>query len=184
MQTDHDMLRLFFALPCPPEQATAIAHWRDGQIAGGRKVVPENFHLTLAFLGAQPAARLEALQHVAAAIEAPRFELTLDGLVVLGKGFVCLRPKSTPAALLQLATSFAQRLSALGIILDSRPFLPHLTLARQAELPRHCEPPTFSWVVDRFVLYRSENTEDGVRYREFGSWPLTGPEVAGEATSG
>ena len=83
---------------------------------------------------------------------------------------------------MQLATSFAQRLSALGIILDSRPFLPHLTLARQAELPRRCEPPTFSWVVDRFVLYRSENTEDGVRYREFGSWPLTGPEVADEAT--
>ncbi|WP_217476256.1 RNA 2',3'-cyclic phosphodiesterase [Stutzerimonas stutzeri] len=184
MQAHTDTLRLFFALPCPPAQASAIAHWRDGQIAGGRKVAPEKFHLTLAFLGAQPAARLEALKHLAAAIEAPRFELTLDGLVALGKGFVCLRPQSPPTALLQLAASLGQSLSAQGIVLDSRPFLPHLTLARQAELPQQGEPPAFSWVADRFVLYRSENTEDGVCYREMGSWPLTGPEAAGEATPG
>jgi len=183
MQANTDTLRLFFALPCPPAQAAAIAHWRDGQLPGGRKVAPENFHLTLAFLGVQPAARLEALKHLAAAIEAPRFELTLDGLVALGKGFVCLRPQSPPTALVQLAASLGQSLGAQGIVLDSRPFLPHLTLARQADLPQQGEPPAFSWVADRFVLYRSENTEDGVRYREMGSWPLSGPEAAGGATS-
>ena len=59
-----------------------------------------------------------------------------------------------------------------------------LTLARQAELPPRCTPPTFSWAADRFVLYLSENTRDGVRYRELGSWPLAGAEAAGEAPSG
>ena len=184
MQAHADTLRLFFAVPCPPEQAAAIAQWRDGQLPSGRKVVPENFHLTLAFLGAQPATRLEALKHLAAAIEAPSFELKLDGLIALGKGFVCLRPQSPPAALLQLATSLGQALGAQGIVLDSRPFLPHLTLARQAELPPRCTPPTFSWAADRFVLYLSENTRDGVRYRELGNWPLAGAEAAGEASSG
>ena len=114
MQAHADTLRLFFAVPCPPEQAAAIAQWRDGQLPSGRKVVPENFHLTLAFLGAQPATRLEALKHLAAAIEAPSFELKLDGLIALGKGFVCLRPQSPPAALLQLATSLGQALGAQG----------------------------------------------------------------------
>ena len=32
--------------------------------------------------------------------------------------------------------------------------------------------PDFTWHVDRFVLYRSVNTADGVRYDELGSWPL------------
>ncbi|HBB77192.1 MAG TPA: RNA 2',3'-cyclic phosphodiesterase, partial [Pseudomonas sp.] len=50
-----DTLRLFFALPCPPEQAAAICSWRDRQALGGRPVALENLHLTLAFLGAQPA---------------------------------------------------------------------------------------------------------------------------------
>ena len=59
-------LRLFFALPCPPEQATAICRWRDEQALQGRPVPPQNLHLTLAFLGAQPADCLDGLQRLAA----------------------------------------------------------------------------------------------------------------------
>lgn len=32
-----ESLRLFFALPCPPEQATAICAWRDGQAFDGAR---------------------------------------------------------------------------------------------------------------------------------------------------
>ncbi len=164
-------LRLFFAVPCPPDQATAIAAWRDRQRLDGRAVAPENLHLTLAFLGAQPAERLQALRQMADGIECEAFELTLDHLITLGQGFVCLAPTAAPPALLQLAAQLAERLSALGIVLDSRPYLPHLTLMRQNPTQAQAAA-TFSWRVERFVLYQSQNTVDGVRYQELGSWPL------------
>lgn len=176
MSTD-DSLRLFFALPCPPEQAMTICSWRDQQTLGGRPVALENLHLTLAFLGAQPAERLDALRHLAAGVVCDEFELTLNRLITLGHGFVCLAPTEAPPALLQLAGNLAERLSALGVVLDSRPYLPHLTLARQAPTQAQGAAATFSWKAERFVLYRSQNTADGVRYQEMGSWPLRVPEA-------
>lgn len=169
-------LRLFFALPCPPDQAAAISSWRDQQAFGGRPVPAVNLHMTLAFLGAQPAEHLEALRQLADGIDCPGFELELNGLIILGKGFVCLQPQTPPAGLLQLAAALNERLSALGVVLDSRPFLPHMTLARQADAKAQCPAASFSWPVERFVLYQSQNTADGVRYQELGSWPLGAPQ--------
>jgi len=165
-------LRLFFALPCPPEQAAAICAWRDDQAIDGRAVPRDNLHLTLAFLGAQPREHLDALLQMAATVHAEAFSLTLDRLTTIGKGFICLQPASTPPALLQLAEALSERLAALGVVLDCRPFLPHLTLSRQARSRAQQSAPDFTWHVDRFVLYRSVNTADGVRYDELGSWPL------------
>jgi len=170
-------LRLFFALPCPPRQAEVICNWRDQQAFGGRPVPKANLHMTLAFLGAQPAEYLQALRQLADGIDCQGFELVLDGLINLGKGFVCLQPQTPPAALMQLAAVLNERLSALGVALDSRPFLPHMTLARQAEARAHGPAASFSWQVERFVLFQSQNTADGVRYQELGSWPLRASET-------
>ena len=167
-------LRLFFALPCSTEQASALCAWRDAQGFEGRPVAQANLHLTLAFLGAQPTDLLDELKQLASGIEGPPFELTLDLLITLGKGFVCLRPSQVPPALAWLAATLAERLAAQGIILDARPFLPHLTLLRQAPERVNGAAPAFSWMVDRFVLYQSSNTPDGVRYDELGNWPLDG----------
>jgi len=167
-----DTLRLFFALPCPPEQAAAICAWRDDQALDGRAVSRDNLHLTLAFLGAQPKEHLDALLQMAATVHAEAFSLSLDRLTTIGKGFICLQPASTPPALLQLVEALSERLAALGVVLDCRPFLPHLTLSRQARSRAQQPAPDFTWHVDRFVLYRSVNTADGVRYDELGSWPL------------
>ncbi|MCW8158751.1 RNA 2',3'-cyclic phosphodiesterase [Stutzerimonas stutzeri] len=168
-------LRLFFALPCPPEQAAAICAWRDDQALDGRAVPRDNLHLTLAFLGAQPKDHCDALLQMAATVRADSFNLTLDRLATIGKGFICLQPSNTNPALLQLVEALSERLAALGVILDCRPFLPHLTLSRQARSRPQKPAPDFTWHVDRFVLYRSRNTEDGVHYDELGSWPLAAP---------
>jgi 2'-5' RNA ligase len=109
---------------------------------------------------------------MAATVHAEAFSLTLDRLTTIGKGFICLQPASTPPALLQLVEALSERLAALGVVLDCRPFLPHLTLSRQARSRAQQPAPDLTWHVDRFVLYRSVNTADGVRYDELGSWPL------------
>ncbi|MCQ4325847.1 RNA 2',3'-cyclic phosphodiesterase [Stutzerimonas stutzeri] len=165
-------LRLFFALPCPVEQAAAICAWRDERELEGRPVPRANLHLTLAFLGAQPVDHLQALLELGATVQAPAFQLNLDRLATLGKGFVCLQPSATPLALEYLVAALNERLAALGVVLDSRPFLPHLTLTRQARGRPHGPAPTFGWRAEHFVLYQSQNTPDGVRYLEQGRWPL------------
>ncbi|MCQ4295487.1 RNA 2',3'-cyclic phosphodiesterase [Pseudomonas stutzeri] len=170
-----DTLRLFFALPCPPEQAAAICAWRDSQDFDGRAVARDNLHLTLAFLGAQPTHHLDALLQMAATVQAEAFSLTLDRLTTIGKGFICLQPGTTPPELLRLVAALSERLAALGVVLDCRPFLPHLTLSRQARSRPQKLAPGFAWQVDRFVLYRSSNVADGVRYDELGSWSLSAP---------
>lgn len=166
-----DTLRLFFALPCPPELAEALCLWRDGLALGGKPVAADNLHLTLAFLGQQPRARLEELQLLAAGIEAPPFDLQLDRLGG-HRGTLWLEPARLPEALSALAGELQQRLLAAGIPLDTRPFRAHLTLLRHAGARPAQASPDFAWPVERFVLCASENTARGVRYRELGSWPL------------
>ncbi|WP_455232541.1 RNA 2',3'-cyclic phosphodiesterase [Geopseudomonas aromaticivorans] len=166
-----DTLRLFFALPCPPELAEAIGIWRDSLALGGKPVAADNLHLTLAFLGQQPRARLEELQLLAAGIEAPPFTLDLDRLGG-HRGTLWLEPSQMPTALAALAADLQQRLLAIGMALDSRPFRAHLTLLRHAGARPVGATVDFVWPVERFALYASENTARGVRYRELGGWPL------------
>ncbi|EIK52838.1 2'-5' RNA ligase [Stutzerimonas stutzeri TS44] len=165
-------LRLFFALPCPPAQAAAICTWRDGLALDGRPVPAQNLHLTLAFLGAQPTSRLEELTRLAAGLDCPAFALRLDRLATIGKGFICLLPSAAPPALDYLVAALRAQLATQGLVPDSRPFLPHLTLTRHAHERAHGHSPAFAWTVDRFVLFVSETTAQGARYRELGSWPL------------
>lgn len=173
--TIENPLRLFFALPCPPPLAQAICSWRDQQSLGGRPVAKVNLHLTLAFLGGQPEAQLDGLKQLGGHLRADAFMLRLDQLQTIGHGFACLIPSQIPPPLSQLVEQLHAGLSAHGFALDSRPFLPHVTLSRDVKVPSTAKPPSFDWRVERFGLFVSENTPNGVRYRELAQWPLTAP---------
>src|SRR5690606_41538326 len=110
----------------------------------------------------------DAIRQLASDIVAPGFELVLNRLIKLSKGFVCLAPTEAPPALLHLAASLAERLAALGLALDSRPYLPHMTLTRQAASMIQGSAASFSWEAERFVLYQSHDARDGVRDRAVG----------------
>ncbi len=174
MTTEKD-LRLFFALPCPPTLADAICSWRDRQNLDGRPVAKANLHLTLAFLGSQPASALEELKQLGSHLRADAFMLRLDQLRTIGHGFACLIPSQLPPPLRQLVEQLHARLSTHGFALDARPFLPHVTLVRNAPTQPHITPPTFEWHVERFGLFLSVNTPSGAHYRELAGWPLTAP---------
>ena len=75
-------LRLFFALPLPPDLGEALGRWRGTQAGfeGGSR--PEGLHLTLAFLGERTPEGLPALEAAVADV-APRhraFTLRTAGL--------------------------------------------------------------------------------------------------------
>jgi len=171
MQTDKP-LRLFFALSCPSDLADAICNWRDSHALGGRPVAQANLHMTLAFLGNQPATAVDGLKQLANSLRVDAFLLQLDQLQMIGKNFACLTPSLSPSPLIDLVGQLHAGLSAHGVVLDSRPFLPHVTLSRQVHALPAMEPRAFRWAVKHFGLYLSENTAQGAHYTELASWSL------------
>lgn len=167
-----DTLRLFFALPCPDDLAQRICAWRDAQGIAGAAVPAANLHMTLAFLGSQPADRLDALRRLGAGIRARPFDLQLNQAGLIGDGHACLEPATAPEALLQLVAALNQGLRALGIEPDSRPFRPHLTLLRNAT-GLAASPPALNWSVRAFGLYASRSQGAGVHYEALSRWRLS-----------
>ncbi len=164
-------MRLFFALPCPEQAAEKIVDWRARLFADGRLVDAGNFHLTLAFLGNQPEARLPELMRLAGSIRADSFDLKLDQLTLWPSGLLHLAP-SASAALLALAAHLQAMLSQRGIAQDQCCYQPHLTLARDCQHYQHVPPAEFAWRVSEFCLYLSLPEGDRTHYRRLASWPL------------
>jgi 2'-5' RNA ligase len=77
---DAATLRVFYALVPPPALAIALGDLaRDvARRAHGRPVPAENIHLTLAFIGAWPTARLASLMAAGAAIDSEPMRIMLD----------------------------------------------------------------------------------------------------------
>jgi 2'-5' RNA ligase len=177
-----DQLRLFFALPCPPPLATAICAWREREAPGGRPVDAANLHLTLAFLGAQPASCLAPLLTLAAQVPGECCELRLDRLGRWRGGVLHLAPSRVPQALDELQRQLYARLSSAGFELEPRAFRPHLTLARH-----YPQPPTgtqtFDWPLRHFALFCSQNDGRGSAYRLLGQWPLRPSTPTGRSAS-
>ena len=168
-------LRLFFALwPDPATRAAIAALARDvGRETGGRAVAPANVHLTLAFLGEQPAEMVPKLRASAAAVELSAFRLALDEVGSWrNTGIAWLGASETPDALAALHGGLARALASLGIALEARPFAPHLTLARRiATAVRRRLPQPVVWNVTSFALVVSELDRNGARYRVLATWP-------------
>lgn len=146
-------MRLFFGLSLP-DSVRAVTRSCAGiaaQSVPGRYVLPENHHVTLAFLGDVPPERLpdarDVLARCAAAFPVP--VLTLDGLGCFGRrtnGILILRVQSDPP-LAPLHAALVSALSEANLPADPGPFSPHITLARHAALPDAlpvCPPVSFA----------------------------------------
>ena len=116
-------LRLFFALwPDSATQATIAALANEvASEAKGRAVTSDNVHLTLAFLGAQPAVRVPGLCALAAAIEMAPFRLALDEIGCFRKtGIAWLGASAAPPELVALHAGLARSLGSVGETLPDR----------------------------------------------------------------
>ncbi|MEM7236507.1 MAG: RNA 2',3'-cyclic phosphodiesterase [Pseudomonadota bacterium] len=125
------MIRAFVALTLPPALHETLEGLQSG-LAIGRVVPPENFHLTLAFLGTHPRPVLEDLHLVLEQISLPAFDISIAGLGVFGgrspRALYADIAASPELSLLRSRIHAAAR--EAGIQPDSRKFLPHITLAR------------------------------------------------------
>ena len=77
------MPRLFSAIEIPWSIAERLAMLRSG-LSGARWIDPENYHLTLRFVGDVDGATARDFTNALGEIELPPFELRLDGLGSFG----------------------------------------------------------------------------------------------------
>ncbi|MEP7084679.1 MAG: RNA 2',3'-cyclic phosphodiesterase [Betaproteobacteria bacterium] len=161
-------LRTFFALWPNPEVRDELAR-RAAMVAkavAGRPVRPELLHLTLVFIGATPREGVPALQALMAAIRLPRFVLQFDHCGWWRhNGIAWAGTRHAPEELLALQRELARGAERLGFSLDVRPYVAHLTLARDAGRSPPAAMPPLAWDIDSFALVASELTTDGPRYR-------------------
>lgn len=172
------VLRLFFAVPVPGEARLRVGELIERvqrDVGDGtariRWVRVEGLHLTLRFLGPTPEDRLGPLGEAAdalARLDAP-FEVRLSG----GGAFPSLaRPRSLWVGVQDGADRLANLADALtgaagecGLVLDTRPFAPHLTIGRTdgvrlgpaaaRALEHAADGLAVRFEVDRIVLFRS-----------------------------
>jgi 2'-5' RNA ligase len=165
--------RLFFALW--PDQATRRAiHQAASDVvreAGGRAVPVENYHLTLAFLGARPASLLPAICEAAARVRPPVGELRLERIGCFARPRVLwLGPTRAPSDLSEFAQALWDQLESLGLARERREFAAHLTLARKARRPREAQIRPVVWHYTGFALIESVTDPHGARYRVIAEW--------------
>jgi 2'-5' RNA ligase len=126
------MVRLFVALPIDDGLRDQLADLSGG-IPGARWVPPENYHLTLRFIGEVENVLADELDQALSTIRARPFELTLRGVDVFEKAG---RIHSLYAGvercerLLHLQSKVETALQRAGLPPERKRFAPHVTLAR------------------------------------------------------
>lgn len=126
-------MRLFVGLELPAEVKQRLAMLARAGLPGARWVAPENYHVTLRFIGETPAHRAEEIDLGLAALTARGFPLAIGGIGTFAKGG---RPTSLwvgverSEALERLQAKVETALQRLGLEPERRRFSPHVTLAR------------------------------------------------------
>lgn len=194
-----DSFRTFIAIELPPDvRARVLQH-----INSLRRQQPDvrasfsrenNLHLTLRFLGNVPVADIpkvsDAVERATKTVSS--FQLTLSGCGtfpphgrpsvlwigagsegILAASLTRLAPVSVPANLDSLYTSIEKELAEAGFPRESRPFHPHLTIARLrhaqgarplAELHHNLGFTPIAFDVSEVVVFRSELLKEGSKH--------------------
>jgi 2'-5' RNA ligase len=151
------MARLFLAVWPDPDAGAALARCRDAWAwpPGARPVADERLHLTLHFIGSFPVESIAALDEALAEVPMPATRLRAQGFELWRGGIAVLRLDDDPV-LTALHAALAAVLTGRGVALDSRPFAPHVTLARKAGgAARPSAAVDLDWRVSGFVLVES-----------------------------
>lgn len=174
--TRRPVRRLFFALWPDAATRAALVHATRKAVrrSGGRPVPPANYHITLAFLGDQPAALFDDIVRAGSAVVAAPVEFSLDRFGYFPKPRVFwVGATERPPELASLARELWDRMEALGLRREKRPFQAHVTLARKvAALPEVPSPNPLIWRASSFALVESATEQHGAVYTVAKDFPF------------
>src|SRR5262249_25046156 len=168
------MPRIFTGLELPTEVAQSLATLRGG-LPGARWIDPENYHLTLRFIGDVDDTLAREVASLLGKVSRPPLELRFDGLSSFGGR----RPRAVVATLAQTRGRVGRQaengrlMQRVGLEPEGRKFTPHVTLARLRDSSSRqvadylatrpfLQAPSFR--VSRFVLFSSRASVGGGPY--------------------
>ena len=167
--------RLFFSLWPSPEQIEQLAdlQFRFSQ-PFGRLVDPENFHITLLFLGEIELDRVDCMLSYLDQYEAAPFSCTLDQTGYFSKQqLFWVGPKKVPQELGALHKLLRNNALRCGLSKLSQRYVPHVSLIRKCEgIVADPEFEPIEWQVDEFHLVESTLYNTGAQYRIVDTFPL------------
>ncbi len=162
---DTETRRLFLAIVPGRAESEALHRYAAAQpCAGGRQTAARNLHLTLAFLGDVPLARIPALVEALGGVPFEPFTLTFDRCGVWHGGLLWVGCRSVPAGLASLVVAIRDALRGLGLPVERRPFQAHVTLWRKLRHAGSLAQPAMSWRCAGFALMASSLSPDGAQY--------------------
>lgn len=174
-------MRLFYAfeLDEPARRALNEALQPVRNQVSARWTHPENLHLTLQFMGEQPAAAIPGLTDAlqAASGDTRPFSVSFAGFGTFraASGLLWVGMASGPEPA-WLVSRLRQQLLARGFDVEKRPWQPHLTVARDAVLIEKTLPPwpaaPIRCRIDRVTLMESVQLEGRLVYRPLARTPL------------
>jgi 2'-5' RNA ligase len=168
-------MRLFVGIPLAAaviEELSAVSMRLQTGEDGLRWSASESWHITLQFLGSTPeyeciVARLKELR-------SPPLPVQLEGLGFFERAGVFFAGVSLTSELQALQQSVTAATALCGFVPETRPYHPHITLARSkskgvtALRPLkgkiHREPKFSGYVAEEFVLYESVPGAKGSHY--------------------
>src|SRR5260370_9140536 len=165
------MPRLFTGLEVPAEIGQTLSSLRGG-LPGARWIDPENYHVTLRFIGDIDGTSANEIASMLVRVNRKPFEVTLQGLSSFGgrkpRAVVASIVPSNP--LIELQAELERLLQRIVLDPYARKFTPHVTLARLYDASNQDVAdylsvrgyfPTRVFTASRFVLFSSRASTGG-----------------------
>jgi 2'-5' RNA ligase len=171
-------MRLFIAIPLAHaviEELSQISHRLRSDADGLRWASPDSWHITLQFLGETSGEQYGCIVPRLHVLESPVAPISLQGLDIFDRAGVFFAGVIVSPELLTLQHLVNAATAPCGFIPESRPFHPHVTLARAKGDRREQTLRRLMTKIDRqrefgnfmareFLLYESHLGPRGSRY--------------------
>jgi 2'-5' RNA ligase len=181
-------MRLFIGIPLAVAvrgELSALAAGLKSRDDGLRWTAPESWHITLEFLGNTGPEQYECVAARLGELHLPSVPIALERLEFFARaGILIVAVRPAPQLLL-----LQQRVSAAaglcGFTPETRPYQPHITLARskgkgrsqestEQKIKIHRQPAFTSYLAEEFLLYESFLGAAGSCYEVRKHFPLQG----------
>jgi 2'-5' RNA ligase len=161
-------MRLFVAINFKTDTRSRLLSLRDelcNKVQFGRFSLPENLHLTLAFIGEVSPKKVDKIEAILETVPFSPFGATIDRLGTFSHGtlwYAGLR-KNEPLMILQ--REITHKLALCGFEMDGRKYTPHITLGREIKTDVkswNIEP--FGETISSIDLMKSERVNGKLTY--------------------
>ena len=180
------MPRLFTGLEIPKSLGDSLSMLRGG-LPGARWIDPENYHLTLRFIGDVDDSLAREIAWLLAQVRRREFELRLDGLSSFGgrKPRAVVATVAPSPSVMELQAEHERLMQRIGLPPEGRKYTPHVTLARLRDtssrqvadyLAVRSPYRSIPFRASRFVLFSSRASVGGGPYVVEAAYTLEGAD--------